>query len=322
MEIRKLDTGFNTKYLTLCETKGSIFNSFEWLTIYQDALEIFGIFNDDNKLIGGFYLFKTKLAGVLTHYKNPPFTPHIGLFFDNQTGNKANSLSFEKNLANCLAHFLDKLPFQIITLSLPDKFCDAQPFIWKKFKVIPNYTYQLNLENSEAELLKNISGDKRNSINKASKDKVSVIACTDMKVVKQMVEKTYTRKAKTLNEKILNSILFDFSNTQNSYAYVALVDNQPAALCFCIHDASTAYYLLGGYDSKNKHQGAGVLALWNCVLHAKKTGLKKFDFEGSMIPEIEKYFRGFGGDLVPYFTLNKANILVESVLKFIKRESF
>jgi Acetyltransferase (GNAT) domain len=320
--VKKLDASFHSNYSALCQSKGSIFNSLEWLSLYGEALELYGLFNKDHKLIGGFHLYKTKIGGFLTHYKNPPFTPNIGLFFENQSSNKANSLSYNKSIAAACADFFEQLNYQILTLATPNHFIDTQPFIWKNFKVIPNYTYHIDLLLSEEELLKNLSSDKRNSINKAAKDKVSVELCTDKKQVLQMVEMTYSRKAKALNDKIVKSILFDFATDKNSFAYVAYVDNKPSALSFCIHDNNSAYYLLGGYDTANKHQGAGVLALWQCMLHAKNAGLKKFDLEGSMIPQVEKYFRGFGGDLIPYFTLNKADFLIESLLKFTKRSTF
>ena len=34
---------------------------------------------------------------------------------------------------------------------------------------------------------------------------------------------------------------------------------------------------------------------------------KTFNFEGSMLPGVERYFRAFGGKQVPYFCLSKTN---------------
>ena len=65
-----------------------------------------------------------------------------------------------------------------------------------------------------------------------------------------------------------------------------------------------------------------VLRNQHSSFYAKGKGLKAFDFEGSMLPEVEKFFRGFGGDLIPYYTINKAFLPVEMALKFMKRELF
>ncbi|MBL0048745.1 MAG: GNAT family N-acetyltransferase [Bacteroidetes bacterium] len=322
MEIKILSQTHFEKFNELALLHGSIFNSLTWLKIYGKSITVYGIFNNDNKLIGGFHLYKGKQAKILSHINNPPFTPHIGLFYDNQASNRANSLSFEKNILSCVADFLEKESYHLLTIALPTTCTDVQPFIWKKFKAIPNYTYQLNLEFTELEILKNLASDKRNSINKAEKDKVTIKQNAGNHIIKQLVENTYSRKSKLLNDAIVSAILNEFADAQNSFSFVAYVEEKAAAMSFCIYDSTTAYYLLGGYDAGNKHQGAGVLALWNCILHAKKIGLKKFDFEGSMIPQVEKYFRGFGGELVPYFTLNKASLPLELALKFIKREAF
>ena len=89
-----------------------------------------------------------------------------------------------------------------------------------------------------------------------------------------------------------------------------------------MYDKITTYYLLGGYDFENKHHGAGPLVIWESIKYSKEIGLKYFDFEGSMVPQIEKHFRGFGGKLTPYYRINKARLPLEILLKFLKRELF
>jgi lipid II:glycine glycyltransferase (peptidoglycan interpeptide bridge formation enzyme) len=120
----------------------------------------------------------------------------------------------------------------------------------------------------------------------------------------------------------VNKILTSFLNDHSGFAFVSYLNNKPIATAFCISDQTTCYYLLGGYDNENKHQAAGVSVIWNSMLHAKEKGFSIFDFEGSMLPEVEKFFRGFGGNLIPYYTINRAWFPVEVALKFIKRELF
>ena len=47
-----------------------------------------------------------------------------------------------------------------------------------------------------------------------------------------------------------------------------------------------------------------------------------FKKERQSLPQIERYFRGFGGQLTPYYRVNKASLPIEILLKFIKREIF
>lgn len=321
MPIKRLDSTDLPAYNLLANDFGTIFNSPSWIKLYGNNLEHFGIFDNDQKLVAAFYVYKTKMVG-LTYYKNPPYTPHIGWCYKNKASNKANALTFDKNLISELADFISALKGGLYTLALPHHLTDTQPFIWKKFKTVPNYTYHLDLRLSTDELLQNMAADKRNSLKKAEKDGIQTSFTTDYAEVERLILKTFSRKQKSIDEVFVKKILHDFATPENSFAFVSSLNGTPISSAFCIFDKTTCYYLLGGYDNENKHQGAGVSSIWNAILHAKANGLTTFDFEGSMLPEVERFFRGFGGNLVPYYTINKAFLPVEIALKFIKRELF
>ena len=133
---------------------------------------------------------------------------------------------------------------------------------------------------------------------------------------------TFARHRVVANRGLIKTILFSFARPDNSYTFVVRSQGIPIAGAFVIHDARTAYYLLGGYHSESKHHGAGTLALFDAIRHARGLGLKTFDFEGSMIPAIERYFRGFGGKLTPYYRVNKAWLPLEMALKLVRRNLF
>ncbi len=306
---------------SIAAAKGGLFISTVWRALYGEQLRPYGIFDNDGRIIGGFCLYTSSKAGM-SHYKTPPFSPAIGLFYENPSVNKANAHSYDKALLAELAEMLGKLPWKVLTIALPCGLNDTQPFIWKGFSVIPNYTYHIRLDVTEEELYANMSPDRRNSITRAQKDKVEVVECGDKQVIMDIVAATYARKSKSLNDDILKKILFGYAKPENSFAFRSLVSGKTSAACFCIYDNDTCYYLLGGYDKESKHTGAGSLALWSSILHARKLGLKRFDMEGSMIPEVEKYFRSFGGELVPYYTINKARGLAGKALKLLKPEQF
>lgn len=321
MAIKRLDHTHLPAYQILAGESGNIFNTPSWIQLYGDNLEHYGIFDNDQKLLASFYLFKTKMMG-LTYYKNPPYTPHIGLCYKNKASNKANALAFDKSLLSELADFLRSLQAGLYTLALPTGIVDAQPFIWKKFKVVPNYTYQLDLRLTTDQLLQNMASDKRNSLKKAEKDGIRTVLTNEKKIVEELILKTFTRKQKSVDASFVSKIMHHFSTEENSFAFVSYLHNKPISSAFCLVDRSTCYYLLGGYDAENKHQGAGVSTIWHAIRHAQQKGSQTFDFEGSMLPEVEKFFRGFGGDLIPYYTLNRAVLPVEMALKFLKRELF
>lgn len=321
MHIKEIDSNFEEKYTKLCGGSPA-FNSFAWQkNVHPSGLKIYGIFEDDNQMIGTFHLHFEKKMGF-TFIKTPHYIPHIGLVFNNRTQNEANGLSFNKKVVEHVCDFVKSLPYGVISIALPPSVIDTQPFFWNKFKVIPNYTYRLNLNLSAEEIEKRFSPEHRNSIKKAIKDGVEVKECKDLEVVKKVILKTFSQKDKSVSEANINSILFKIANSTNSFAFTATLNNEVIAATFCLYDTNCCYYLLGGYSNDSKQHGAGALCVYNSILKAKQLNVPLFDFEGSMIKEVERYFRSFGGELVPYYTVNKAKLPLEMILKLIKRELF
>ena len=314
---------FNEKTIAFLEKNGGIFVQPNWLKIYdQSKIELNGIYNKGNDLIGAFSLYTDTKLG-LKWIKTPPYASHIGLFFINPSSNNSKKITFNKKVYKLLSDYFEHKKYALLTLAFPPEHIDMQPFIWKNYKVIPNYTYQINLSKiKEEELLKIASPEKRNEQKKAIKDNVSVTITEDYSIIKKMVEHTFERKEKSFNTALVSEILNNYSNNQNSYSYFSKLDNEPISANYIIHDKNIAYYLMGGYHPQKKHLGAGVYALFKAIEEAKRRNISIFDFEGSMLPEVEKYFRGFGGEIIPYYTLNKSNFLFEVILKIFKRDRF
>jgi len=299
---------------------GTIFNTCKWLDIFDNIL-IYGIYDEGDNLIGGFHLYREKRFGI-TIYRNPPFTPFIGPFIKNEAKNTAKIANKNREILSLIAEYFDKIKHSVISFSMGRNIVDTLPFIWRKYKPIAGYTYIIDLNYSIEELYKNISPEKRNDINRANSDNAVVREILDFNIVKSLVLKTFSRQEKKINEKYLDKILFEFANENNSFAFATYIEGKPVSSVFCVFDRATAYYLLGGYDHESKHRGAGVIAMWEAIKHSKNIGLKSFDFEGSMVPQIERYFRSFGGILTPYFRITKAYLPLEIALKLFKRELF
>ncbi len=79
----------------------------------------------------------------------------------------------------------------------------------------------------------------------------------------------------------------------------------------------TAYYLMGGSEPDLRDSGAQILAMWHAILFAR-TVATRFDFEGSMLPQVERVFRGFGARQLPYFTIVKTPPVPSTVSAVLK----
>jgi hypothetical protein len=75
---------------------------------------------------------------------------------------------------------------------------------------------------------------------------------------------------------------------------------------YIVWDEKSAYYIMGGADPEMRSSGATCLLMWEAIKSSREV-TKIFDFEGSMIEPIERFFRGFGARQKPYFSISKNN---------------
>ena len=320
MYIKEIEEKNFEFYEQVASESGTFFDSAELLSIYGDKVRIYGFCDDNGDILGGFHLYHGKRLG-LSVYGNAPFSPSAGPFLKMKTTRRATANSTWKKALLLMAGFLEKLPYSIISLSLSKSVIDAQPFIWGKFKVIPHFTYMLDLDETIESIWDGFSRQHRHHITKAKKDGLDVRRANGPEIIMGLVMKTFSRQSKKINIEYLNKLL-SFCGPGNSYAFASYKNGIPVSASLFVHDGSTSYLLLSGYDHENKHHGAGALAVWEGIKQAKELKLKHFDFEGSMLQPVEKFFREFGGRLVPYYRINKAKLPIEMALKFYKRELF
>ncbi len=78
------------------------------------------------------------------------------------------------------------------------------------------------------------------------------------------------------------------------------------AACLFVWDNLYCYYLFGAANPEYKTSGAMSLLIWEGIKLAKSRHVD-FNFEGSMIKPVERFFRNFGGSQLPYFRIYKNN---------------
>ncbi|KHE90870.1 MAG: GNAT family N-acetyltransferase [Candidatus Scalindua rubra] len=83
-------------------------------------------------------------------------------------------------------------------------------------------------------------------------------------------------------------------------------NQQIHSAAYIVWDKQTAYYLMGGGNPSLRNSGAASLLMWEAIKFAS-TVTKKFDFEGSMLEPVERFFRAFGAVQKPYFAITKIN---------------
>ena len=226
-------------------------------------------------------------------------------------------MSFEKEAYTSL---IEKLPaFDFFSQKFYPGFSNWLPFYWKGFKQTTSYTYIIeNLKNHEqvfSEFKENI----RREIRKAEKD-LTVHTSREMEILYHLKKENAQINHSPLNasEEYLRSI-YNFCKENNmSELLVAKDQNEKIhAAAFFVTDHSCSYYLYGAASPAHKNSGAMSLLMWEAIKRASEK-VNKFNFEGSMIEDIERFFRSFGARQAPYFVIQKTNSRILKIREFIK----
>jgi len=88
------------------------------------------------------------------------------------------------------------------------------------------------------------------------------------------------------------------------YKLAATQDGQEVASILVARDHDCAYLISTGRLS-DAHNGAIALLIWQSMKMMKEASVETYDFEGSMIKSIAKFFDSFGGELTPYHRITK-----------------
>lgn len=301
----------------LASQHGGLFDSIRWTGLFEAGIRRIGIFDAGGSLRGGFCVWEQRKLGLRV-LRNPPFTPHVGPFFEYRASNRAARTDEARDVMESMATFLDHSGAAVVSLGIALEVKDCLPLSWRGYKVVPHYTYRIDLAQTEDILMTAMSSSRRNDVRKAIADGVAVKDTGDTLAMRALAMETYARQHTAFAPAPTDLVFSRFPPRCNSYCLIAEANGRPLAGVYVVHDARTAYYLVGGY-ADGAHHGAGALAMWHAILKARQLGLQVFDFEGSMIPPIERYFRGFGGQLTPCFSLNKAWLPIEMALKVLPR---
>ena len=188
---------------------------------------------------------------------------------------------------------------------------DWLPFYWADFQQTTRYTYLLKeIQDSEA-LWENMSPNIRRNINKAqNKYHLTVKKGISVKEFMTAQAQTFDRqhvkiKSNTRSLKKLIAICREKEQGELWGAYDEKGNLHSAA--FIVWQDGSAYYLGGGGNPTYRNSGAQSLVLWECIQYVSRH-TSTFDFEGSMLPGVERFFREFGATQTPYFTISRGKL--------------
>lgn len=304
----------------LSAAHGGVFFNKDVLRCSGERVEQFVICDAQGKCIGGFNLQVIKLKGIPA-VTAPKFHPHCGLFVLPFEGTLSTVQGKMKKVLSVVADCLDARPEKIVSVPFPPEIEDMQPFIWSGFKTNVKYTYQLKID-EQASPMEMFSSKTRNSISKGLKSGLTFqLNPKDVTEVVDLLNANAKEQGFSYEQEVMSKLV-DQAMTSNGGVGVAMHENRMVACAVTLADAKQAYYFFGGVNRNSSVQGALGVALNELMNLYRKKGLAVFDFEGSMIPSVENFFRGFGGKQVPYFMVTKAPFVLSTLLRMKGKSEF
>jgi len=303
--------------------EGTVFHKSFSLCHEGYEFEILALFSND-EIIAGMPLTITKRFGLKLAI-NPPLTPYLGIIFGNVHGKYCTQLSFRKDVSNMFAKKVrDLAPY--VKYGFSYRFNDFQPFIWNGFSCLISYTYTIDLRRTLDEIVKDMDKSRRNDIKYALSKGVQISNGTSIELI-DLVTQTFMRKKQKppYDQNTLKRYIEKYLERKKARILVARIDDDPVAAGAIVFDCKQAHYVLGGIDHHAQEKtcrGAASLVQFELIKCAKNDlGLEVFDFEGSMNPDIELFFRKFGGTLTPKYTIFKRGLISSIIEKGLKARS-
>lgn len=307
------------KYRILCAREHSIpiFSKSWWLDcVAGDGWDVVLVEKGDVILASLPFTLHKRMS--LTILSMPALTQSLGPWLRPSTAKYAKQLSQEKDLLQALYTQLPK--HAQYGQNWHCQRTNWLPLYWLGYEQTTRYTYRIeNLTNIE-NIWDGLQANIRTDIKKAQKERITVRTDLDIEDFLELNKKVFVRQNMTVpySEELVRKI-HKMTTEHHSSRFFIGEDEQGRhhAGVYIVWDANSAYYILGGGDPELRNSGATSLCMWEAIQFAA-TVTQSFDFEGSMIEPVERFFRAFGAIQTPYFTISKTNTKLLKLYRFLQ----
>lgn len=308
------------QYRILCETEPSIplFSQAWWLdAVAGDSWNVVVVEKGGEIQAAMPYVMKQKFG--LTLLTQPTLTQNLGPWIRPTQAKYAKRLSREKDLMQAL---IDQLPsYTHFQQNWHHTVTNWLPFYWKGFEQTTRYTYRIDGLEEEEAIWEDVQSNIRREIRKAS-NREGVVVRDDLSIDDffSLNEMVFARQGKTLPYTKAFVKNLDAATAERKARKIFIAEDSQGrrhAGVYLVWDSQSAYYLMGGGDPELRNSGATSLCMWEAIKFAS-TVTQSFDFEGSMIEPVERFFRAFGARQTPYYAISHTPSKLFKLMKFVR----
>lgn len=295
------------EYINLCNQTADIdiFMQKWWLdTIYDKLWNVF-LYKKQGKILSAMvYHIKTKLC--FKTIMPQCLTPHQGVYFfvDNQS---PNFEQIKLEAYNYFAKKIQSLHLDAVFYSFLISNTDIDKIFGQKYKYIVNqrYTYKIDLSQ---DLLAIMQPRRRRYVKSGLKNLSVNIYQGDMHQMYMLVKQTFSLQNTPIpypEEFFINLVISSINHHQGEVIVAQDNEDNIHSLLWVVWDKINCYSLACSTIPEFRKSNSLSLLHYYAMVKAKQRGQRYYDFEGSMIERIAKYFALFGGEKYYYYSVEK-----------------
>jgi Acetyltransferase (GNAT) domain len=236
----------------------------------------------------------------------PPLTQTLGPWIERSDAKAARALGDELALLGELEAALP--PADAFVQQFSPAMLNALPFYWAGYRLELQYTYRLEGLRSEQALWDGLRGNIRREIRKA-RTRVEVRDDRGLDRFHDVWAQTFGRQGLAPPASLAQLERLDAAcgaRDARSMLFACDETGRVHAVSYVVWDRHAAFYLLGGGDPVLRTSGASSLLMWESIMRARAV-TDVFDFEGSMLRHVERFFRAFGARQTPYLLVSRSS---------------
>jgi hypothetical protein len=242
----------------------------------------------------------------LVRVGSPKLTPFLAPELKPSSGKPVTRLATEHKLLDGLIEALP--PFDYLSYTFDPSFTNWLPFYWKGFQGTLRATYVLDDLSDLDAVWHGMADRARTEIRKAEK-RLVVVEDDDASSLANTVRSTFAHQGRDapFDAELLDRLQRAVAEHDAGVVLSAVdTDGTAHASLMLVWDGTKTYYLVGGSLRDPRGSGAQSLLLWHAIQRASARA-PMFDFEGSMLEGVARFFRSFGAQPEPYVQVTGAS---------------
>jgi hypothetical protein len=290
MKFRWLEPDQYFDWLSTGDVEYNVFGSREWCACYGDKLLIAACGSDRTEY--AWVMYRGGRFGVRSAI-TLPLAPCIGW------ARTKDSTSSIIATSNDMLSFIRSGSFDFIQLDFPPAW-SLEPDRRALLSMSDRYTYRLALPAKGLSVLSLFSSKTRNMVSKGQRDGLSAHrSAFSNDISERIIHFFITKEIKSGRPFISRLFKAMFESGRLFLIEVKRGDVLEWTGVF-LTDGALCYYLSGVIESDIASNASATFGLYSAMQECEERKCTTFDFEGSMIPSIEQFVKGFGGEKTYY----------------------